>query len=140
MIWLTWKLLTLPFRIVFGTLGLTVRTIRFVGVSRIVAFGAGVATGMAVAPVPGRELRAQVLPAAGAGGTAAPGDLAAVVAAELASGPRTWHLPQPAVTVADGRVTLTGPVPHDEARLALVRAAGAIAGVRAVEDHLSVEG
>jgi osmotically-inducible protein OsmY len=37
------------------------------------------------------------------------------------------------------RVTLTGAVPHDEARLALLRTAGSIAGVRAVDDQLTVE-
>ena len=45
MIWLLWKLLTLPIRVVFGALSLTLKTVRFVGVSRILAFGAGGSAG-----------------------------------------------------------------------------------------------
>ena len=37
-------------------------------------------------------------------------------------------------------VRLTGTVPHEQARLDLVRTAGSIAGVRAVDDDLTVEG
>lgn len=138
MIWLTWKLVTLPVRVVFRVLGLSVRTIRFLGIGRILAFAAGVGTGLAVAPTSGRELRAvlrerqQSLAATG-------GDLAAVVRHELANSPRTWHLPQPTVNVDEGRrVVLTGVVPHEDARHDLLRTAGAVAGVRAVDDHLSV--
>ncbi len=99
--------------------------------------GAGVATGLAAAPTDGRALRARVLgpttpPVAGTA------DVAAAVRTELANSPRTWHLPQPAVRVADGRVELRGAIPHEEARLDLVRTAGAVHGVRAVDDQLVV--
>lgn len=137
MIWLTWKLASLPFKVFFGSLRLTTRTIRFVGPTRLLALGAGIGIGLAVAPTSGRELRArivaqqQVVAATG-------GDLASVVTYELANSPRTWHLPQPTVTVVADRVTLTGSVPHDDARQHLVRTAGAVVGVRAVVDDLRV--
>ena len=139
MIWLLWKLLTLPIRLALGSLKVVLGTVRFVGLSRIAAFGGGVAVGMAVAPVPGKELRAnlaQTQQAVAATG----GDLAAVVRYELSSSPRTWHLPQPAVRAEGDRIVLTGSVPHDDARLALVRTAGAVVGVRAVDDRLVVDG
>jgi hypothetical protein len=137
-IWLLWKLVTLPFRLVLGVLRLVLGTIRFVGLDRIVAFGAGVGVGLAVSPTPASQLR---------GGAAAEqevkaargGDIGAAVRHELATSPRTWHLPQPGVTVHGDRVVLTGGVPHDEARHDLLRTAGAITGVRAVDDHLTVE-
>ena len=137
MIWLTWKLLTLPIRLVFGTVKWNVRIIRFVGVGRILAFGAGVGVGMAVAPASGKELRAAVL-GAQQSVAATGGDLAATVRYELANSPRTWHLPQPTISVLEGRVTLRGEVPHDDARADLVRTAGAVVGVRAVVDELTV--
>jgi len=137
-IWLLWKLLTLPLRVVLGVLKLVFGTVRFVGVTRIAALGAGVAAGRALAA---RD-RADA-PATGSDGgprTPATGDLAAAIRHELATSPRTWHLPQPDVTVQGDRVALAGTVPHEQARLDLVRTAGALAGVRAVDDHLVVEG
>lgn len=138
MIWLLWKLITLPFRLVLGVVRLLLGTIGFVGLDRIVAFAAGVGVGLAVSPTPASQLR---------GGVAAEqevkaargGDIGAAVRHELATSPRTWHLPQPGVTVHGDRVALTGGVPHDQARHDLLRTAGAIAGVRAVDDHLTVE-
>ncbi|HEU5085549.1 MAG TPA: BON domain-containing protein [Acidimicrobiales bacterium] len=138
MIWLLWKLLTLPIRLVLGTTKLTWRTIRFIGISRIAAFGAGVGVGIAVAPKPADQLRDGGA-AAQEAKAASSGDVAAAVRHELASSPRTWHLPQPGVTVQGDRVTLAGVVPHDEARQQLLRTAGAVAGVRAVDDQLTVE-
>ncbi len=138
MIWLLWKLLTLPIRLALGTTKLTWRTIRFIGISRIVAFGAGVGTGIALAPKPADQLRAGGA-AQQEAKAASSGDVAAAVRHELANSPRTWHLPQPGVTIQGDRITLTGTVPHDEARHQLLRTAGAVAGVRAVDDHLTVE-
>ena len=138
MIWLLWKLATLPIRIVVGTVGLTLRTIRFVGVSRILAFGAGVGVGMVLEPTHGDQLRARLgRPPAGSP-PASPTDLGAAVRDELARSPRTWHLPQPAVSVVGDRVTLTGEVPHDEARVDVGRVAGAVLGVAAVDNRVTV--
>lgn len=136
MIWLTWKLITLPFRLVFGVLGISYKTVRFVGVSRILAFGAGVGTGLAIGPEKGAAFRRTVARRVNA--VAAPVDLADEVRKELAHSPRTWHLPQPAVVVEGGRVTLTGEVPHETARADLGRTAGAVVGVTAVDNRITV--
>ncbi len=138
MIWLTWKLLTLPVRLVFGTLGLTFKTVRFVGFGRLLAFGAGVGTGLAVAPTTGVEFRARLAELSGGVTSAPSGDLGEAVRHELAHSPRTWHLPQPTVTVVGNRVTLTGEVPHDTGRVDLGRTAGAVAGVGAVDNRVTV--
>jgi hypothetical protein len=124
-IFILWSLLTLPIKIVLGVVKLVLRTIGFIGVSRIAAFGAGVGVGVAMAPKPADQLRG--------------GDVGSAVRHELATSPRTWHLPQPGVTVQGDRVVLTGSVPHDEARLALLRTAGSVTGVRAVDDHLTID-
>lgn len=138
MIWLAWKLLTLPIRLVFGTLGMVVRTIRFVGVGRLIFFGAGVGTGLALAPASGPELRARLANRPGAGTRPGSGDLGASVRHELAHAPRTWHLPQPDVTVEGNRVILTGEVPHETARGDLGRTAGAVVGVAAVDNRITI--
>lgn len=135
MIWLIWKLLTLPIRIVFGVVGLASKMIRFVGIGRIAAFGAGVGTGLALDEKTVDGLKRRL--SAGTDDQPGGGDLAAVVREELAGSPRTWHLPQPDVTVVGNRVTLTGTVPHDEARLDLGRVAGAVRGVGAVDNRTS---
>jgi osmotically-inducible protein OsmY len=68
----------------------------------------------------------------------APADVASAVRDELASSPRTWHLPQPAVTAAEGRVTLSGEVPHATAAADLERAARAVRGVHEVDNRLRI--
>lgn len=138
MIWLTWKLITLPIRLVFGVLGLSYKTVRIVGVSRILAFGAGVGTGLAIAPEKGATFRRSVVRRVNA--VAAPVDLAEEVRRELAQAPRTWHLPQPTVTADGDRVTLVGEVAHETARADLGRTAGAVSGVRAVDNRIVVDG
>ena len=140
MIWLTWKLLTLPIRLAFGTVALTFRTIRFVGVGRMLLFGAGVVTGLALAPTAGAEFRARLARRYGASGAVPPSGLGDAIRDELAHSPRTWHLPQPEVTVTGGRVTLTGEVPHETARADLGRTAGAVVGVAAVDNRITVTG
>ncbi len=137
MIWLAWSLATLPIKVAFGLVRLVLRLIGFIGITRIAAFGAGVGVGVAMAPKPADQLRPGA--AKEEARAAAAGDVGAAVRHELATSPRTWHLPQPGVTVQGDRVVLTGAVPHDEARLALVRTAGAVGGVRAVDDHLTVD-
>jgi hypothetical protein len=137
-IWLLWKLITLPVRLVLLVLRVVLGTVRFVGVDRIAAFGAGVAVGTAMAPRPGTQLQAGVAQREEQR-AARGGDIGVAVRHELATSPRTWHLPQPGVTVQGDRVVLAGSVPHDEARLALVRTAGAVTGVRAVDDQLTID-
>ncbi len=137
MIWLLWKLLTLPIRVVFGVISTTFKTVRFVGVSRILAFGAGVGVGMSIAPTTGEQFRAR-LAGVQASASSAAGDLGETVRYELAHSPRTWHLPQPVVSVEGNRVTLTGEVPHETARADLGRTAGAVVGVAAVDNRLTV--
>lgn len=138
MIWLLWKLVTLPIRVVLGTVGLVIRTMRFVGVGRIVAFGAGVGVGVLLEPSKGEQLRASLGRPPKGGPPASPTDLGAAVRDELAHSPRTWHLSQPVVSVQGNRVTLTGEVPHEEARLDLGRVAGAVLGVGAVDNLVTV--
>jgi len=137
-IWLLWKLLTLPVRLVLLVLRVAFGTVRFVGLDRIAAFGAGVAAGMAMAPKPAAQLQAGVAQREEQR-AARGGDVGVAVRHELATSPRTWHLPQPGVTVHGDRVRLTGTVPHEQARLDLVRTAGSVGGVRAVDDDLTVE-
>ena len=138
MIWLLWKILTLPIRLVLGTLGATFKTVRFVGIGRILAFIAGAGTGLALAPSVGPELRARLGMRPEPVRTTAGITLADTVRDELAHSPRTWHLPQPGVTVEGGRVTLIGEVPHEDARADLARTAGAVNGVTAVDNRITV--
>jgi hypothetical protein len=137
------KLLWLPVRMVFGTAKVSTkvgyRTGRLVGYRRIFFLAVGLAVGLLVAPVPGRELRARIRRRLEARGVT-DADLNERVRFELAHHPRTWHLPQPDVVVAAHRVTLRGAVPDDEARHEIVRAAGALPGVAAVDDRLEVAG
>ena len=137
------KLLWLPFRIGIGTTKIGVktgyRTGRLVGYRRLFVFGAGVAVGLLVAPTPGRELRSMIRRRMEARGVT-DADLTERVRFELAHHPRTWHLPQPDVLVAGHRVTLRGEVPDSAARQEMVRAAGALPGVAAVDDDLQVTG
>lgn len=138
MIFIVWSLATLPIKIALGLVRLVFRVIGFVGLTRIAAFGAGVGVGVAMSPTPAAQLRNGVA-AKEEAKAARGGDIGTAVRHELATSPRTWHLPQPGVTVQGDRIVLTGSVPHDEARLALLRTAGAVTGVRAVEDHLTID-
>ena len=138
MIFLVWSLATLPIKVALGLVRLVLRVIGFIGVTRIAAFGAGVGVGVAMAPKPAAQLRNGVA-AKEEAKAARGGDVGTAVRHELATSPRTWHLPQPGVTVQGDRVVLTGGVPHDEARLALLRTAGSVTGVRAVDDHLTID-
>jgi osmotically-inducible protein OsmY len=137
------RLLFLPARMgVGGTrLGLRVgyRTGRLLGYRRLFVFGAGVAVGLLVAPMAGRELRARLVELAEqqrAGGA----DLAARVSYELSHSPRTWHLPQPEVEVVGGTAILRGEVPHEVGRVDLERTAAAVAGVVDVDNQVGVSG
>jgi hypothetical protein len=140
-------LLTLPIRLVLfgfklgtGSMKLTHRTVRLLGYRRLFFLGVGVGVGLLIAPTPGTELRAKLRELLdGLQGTA-PVDLAASVRDELASSPRTWHLPQPEVDVETGRVTLTGEVPHATAAADLERTVRSVKGVVDVDNRLRIAG
>lgn len=115
------------------------RVTRLLGWRAVVLFVAGVAIGLLVAPVRGRELRERLTRVLGAGAGAGGPQLAERVGFELAHAPRTWHLPQPDVEVADGEVTLRGVVPHEDGREELLQTAKAVPGVVTVRDELVVD-
>lgn len=141
-------LLTLPFRLLglgyktgAGTTKLTYRSVRLLGLRRLFVFGLGVAVGMLFAPGPGEELRTKLRELVdGARGTPA-GDLATRVRDELASAPKTWHLPQPSVSVdSAGRVVLSGEAPDATAKADLERVAAGVRGVLSVDNRLTTTG
>jgi hypothetical protein len=146
-----WFLLTLPFKLLglgfktgAGSVKLTHRSLRLMGYRRLFVFGAGVGVGLLIAPGPGAEMRAKLreiadslrgTDAAISGG----GDLPSRVRDELSSSPRTWHLPQPSVSVdGDGRIVLSGDVPDATASSDLERVAAAVRGVVSVDNRLTV--
>src|SRR3546814_13357176 len=67
-------------------------------------------------------------------------DVAEKIRYELSHSPRTWHLPQPTVDFVNGTAILRGAVPHETGRADLERAAAAVTGVIAVDNHLAVSG
>lgn len=146
-----WRLLLLPIKLALALLGITFRTgvkvgtaparvgwaaTRRAGWKAVLCFFLGLALGLLFAPTSGSRLRAKLLDLVAGGGRPADPDLAEKVAFELAHAPRTWHLPQPEVTVLDGRVVLSGTAPHDVARDELERAAAAVPGVVGVQNDL----
>jgi len=139
---LVWALLITATRVTAAVVVLPLRLCgalaRVAGPRAVAAFVLGVVLGLLAAPGPGRDLRARLVRLARVGGPT-DDELADKVAFELAHAPRTWHLPQPEVTVADRRIVLRGTVPHDTARAELVRVAAGIPGVAGVDDQLTVE-
>ena len=137
------RLLFLPVKLGVGSTRLGVkagyRAGRLLGYRRMFLFGAGVALGLLIAPMAGRELRAKLQELAEqrrAGGA----DLATRVSYELSHSPRTWHLPQPEVEVVGGTAILRGEVPHEVGRADLERTAAAVAGVVDVVNQVGVSG
>jgi hypothetical protein len=113
---------------------------RLLGVRALFALLLGVAIGLLFAPGPGRELRDRLRALLDQRGNLTDEDLAERVVFELEHAPRTWHLPQPSVSVVGGRVVLTGRVEGDPARDELGRVAAAMPGVVAVDNLIAVEG
>jgi hypothetical protein len=146
------RLFLLPFRLAFAAIGTFFRigfrlgsiparvggrAARLVSARGWLFLVVGVAVGLLVAPVPGRELRLK-LQALLSGGTDSGSSLADKVAFELAHAPRTWHLTQPDISVQSGTVVLQGVVADDDARDELGRVAAAIPGVAGVDNRLEI--
>jgi len=111
---------------------------RRLGVVGTLCLVAGMVIGLLVAPVTGRQMRARIRTLLAGSRPVGDDDLRAAVVAELAGAQRTWHLPQPAVSVAGGVVTLSGSAPHETARIELEAAAAAVSGVQGVVNQLTV--
>jgi hypothetical protein len=116
------------------------RTGRLLGYRRLFVFGLGVAVGLLVAPGPGRELRDKLKGLLASAAPPSDPELGERVRHELSHSPRTWHLPQPEVDVQDGRVVLSGAVPHATARADFERTVSGVPGVMSVENLLTVSG
>ena len=116
------------------------RTGRLLGYRRLFVFGVGVFVGLLIAPGPGRELREKLQAMLSGGQPPSDPELGERVRFELSHSPRTWHLPQPEVDVQDGRVVISGAVPHATARADLERTVTGVPGVTAVENLLTVTG
>lgn len=147
------RLLTLPLRLVWGLTrtafrsGVRVGTLpvrataagaRHLGVVGVLAFIGGVAIGLLAAPVSGARMRARLRTLVAGTGARPDVEVRQSVVDELASAPRTWHLPQPSVTVSGGVVTLRGSVPHETARIEVEAAAATVRGVQGVVNDLVV--
>jgi len=121
------------------SVGSTYKAGRFVGPSRLLALGVGVAIGLLVAPTSGQELRDRLRRRLAARGAPASDEAVAErVRYELSHSPRTWHLPQPAVEVVGGTAILTGGAPHETGKADIERAAAAVPGVAEVDSHLVI--
>jgi hypothetical protein len=140
----TWGLLSGTFKVglaVGSVPGRASRRVgRLLGLRALLALLLGVAVGLLLAPGPGRELRARLKALADQRRGTTDDDLAERVVFELGHAPRTWHLPQPSVSVIDGRVVLTGRVDQETARDELGRVAAALPGIVGVENLIAVDG
>ena len=121
------------------SVGTTYKAGRWVGLSRLLAFGLGAAGGLAVAPSSGRGLGDRLAREVAARRAPASDDAVADrVRYELSHSPRTWHLPQPEVEVAGGIAILTGGAPHATGKADIERAVASVPGVARVENRLVV--
>ncbi len=123
-------------KIVFFPVRVTTRSLRWVGLRRLILIGIGASVALLLTPVTGAEMRrrlsrlvARRVPDA---------DLAARVRHELSHSPRTWHLPQPSISVLQGRVVLAGEAPHTTGRADLERVVSAVPGVVSVDNEIIV--
>jgi len=116
------------------------RTGRLLGYRRLTVFAVGVLVGLLLAPGPGEELRQKLKAWFRDLQPPSDPDLSDRVRFELSHSPRTWHLPQPDVDVQDGRVVLSGDVPHETARADFEQTVTAVPGVTGVENLLTISG
>ena len=116
------------------------RTGRLLGYRRLTVFAIGVFVGLLIAPGPGEELREKLKGWMQGLQPPSDPDLSDRVRFELSHSPRTWHLPQPEVDVQDGRVVLSGDVPHETARTDFEQTVTAVPGVIGVENLLTISG
>ncbi len=116
------------------------RTGRLLGYRRMFVFALGVGVGLLFAPGPGAELRQKLKDLLAGGVPPSDPELGDRVRFELSHSPKTWHLPQPEVEVQDGRVVLSGAVPHATARADFERTVNGVPGVMAVENLLTISG
>jgi osmotically-inducible protein OsmY len=123
-------------KLVLFPIKVTTRSLRWVGFRRLVLIGLGATLALMLTPVTGSEMRRRVsrlvarrVPDA---------DLAARVRHELSHSPRTWHLPQPSISVLQGRVVLAGQAPHATGRADLERVVAGVPGVVFVENEIIV--
>ena len=123
-------------KVVLFPIRVTGRSLRWVGLRRLVLLGLGASTALMLTPVTGAQMRRRVsrliarrVPDA---------DLAARVRHELSHSPRTWHLPQPSISVLQGRVVLAGEAPHATGRADLERVVASVPGVVGVDNEIVV--
>jgi hypothetical protein len=142
---LPWRLLRRSTVFAFRT-GLAIGTapvramtgvVRRLGLVSTVCLVTGIAVGLLVAPVTGRQLRQRIRTLVGGALAVPDGQVHDAVVAELADSPRTGHLPRPSVSVVGGVVTLDGEVPHETARLEVEAAVAGVPGVQGVVNHLA---
>lgn len=148
------RLLILPFKLVLaaietgfevgraagrGTAVVGRGTARVMGLRGVLGLLIGLAVGLLFAPGPGRELRDKLRALWARRAAPSDAELAERVVFELEHAPRTWHLSQPTVTVASGRVVLGGSVSQAAERDELGRVAAAVPGVAAVDNLLEVD-
>ncbi|HMK12854.1 MAG TPA: BON domain-containing protein [Acidimicrobiales bacterium] len=123
-------------KIVLFPIKVTGRSIRWVGLRRLALMGVGATLALLLTPTTGAEMRARL---SGLVTRRVPdADLAARVRHELSHSPRTWHLPQPSVSVLQGRVVLAGEAPHATGRADLERVVASVPGVVSVENEIIV--
>jgi hypothetical protein len=148
------RLLILPFKLLLATLETAFRagrlvgsvpvkvgrrTTRIMGVRGVIGLLVGLALGLLFAPGPGRELRDRLRAIRARRSGVSDAELTERVVFELEHAPRTWHLPQPTVTVVSGRAILSGSVAQSAERDELGRVAAAVPGVVAVDNLIEVD-
>lgn len=135
-------LVIVPLRTSFALLAFSARTTahttRLAVRSSLVAFLAGLGLGWLLGTPTGRQMLADARSLVRGDEPPTDAELAERVRAELRGSASTWHLVQPGVDAVAGIVTLSGEVPHDQARSDLVAVVGAVPGVEAVADRLVV--
>jgi hypothetical protein len=115
---------------------------RAVGYGRTAVFAAGVAVGVLVASPQARAGVGRIGSTLWAMRRRSKGpsdaEIAEQVRRRLAGAGATWQLPQPTVTVVDGRVRLDGDAPDAGGRRAMAETASEVQGVRELDNRVVV--